>query len=217
VTLKIALIGASGMIGSRLLQEALRRKHTVVAIVRHTDKLPQSPNIVPSATDVLDTAALTGVIRGTEAVIYAFNSPKGATIEERVDAQRRAILSTLAAAKAAGVPRILAVGGAGTLEVAPGVRNVDSPNFPQQWKAGATSTAVVKELLARQHDVAWTSLSPSHNLVAGERTGKFRLGLDQLLVDDKGESKISIEDYAVALIDELERPSHTGRRFTVGY
>jgi putative NADH-flavin reductase len=101
--LKIALIGASGMIGSRLLQEALRRKHTVVAIVRDSGKLPQSPSIVPSATDVLDSSALTAAIRGTEAVIYAFNSPKEATLGERVDAQRRAILSALAAATRCGV------------------------------------------------------------------------------------------------------------------
>lgn len=215
--MKIALTGATGMIGSRLLHDALRRHHQVVAIVRDTSKLPQDALIEPRAMDVFDTDALTAAIRGTQALIHAFKPPKEGTIEQRADGHRRAIASVITAAKAAGVPRILAVGGAGTLEVAPGLRHMDSPQFPQQWIGGATSTAVVKEALAKQHELEWTSLSPSHQVFPGERTGKFRLGLDQLLVDESGESKISAEDYAVAMLDELERPRHSGRRFTVGY
>jgi putative NADH-flavin reductase len=122
------------MIGSRLLQEALQRQHEVVAFSRNTGQLPQDPNIIASATDVLDSSALTAAVRGTQAIIYAFNSPKGATVEQRVDAQRCAILFTLAAARAAGVPRILAVGGAGTLEVAPGLRPL--PWSRSCWQSG---------------------------------------------------------------------------------
>ena len=138
-------------------------------------------------------------------------------MQERIDQQRTATQTIIAAAKAAGLGRVLAVGGAGTVEVAPGVRNMDRPEFPAAWQGGAKSTAVIKELLAAEPDLEWTTLCPSHHLVQGERTGKFRLGLDQMLFGPDGESRISVEDYAAAMVDEQENPKHTRRRFTVGY
>jgi putative NADH-flavin reductase len=215
--MRVAIVGATGQVGSRLLQEALRRGHAVIAIVRNPSKLPQHPLLRGTATDVFDTAALTAAIRGTQAVLQAYRPPREDPLEARIDGQRRATRSIVAAAKSAAVARVLAVGGAGTLEVAPGVLNMDRPEFPAAWKGGAASTAQVKEVLQAQREVQWTVLCPAHNLVAGERTGQFRLGTDQLLVDASGDSRISFEDFAVALLDELEHPRHTGRRFTVGY
>lgn len=216
--MNVALVGATGYVGSAILEELLRRGHHVVAICRHLEKLPRKEHLRAVSADVNDSAALSASFRGQDAVIHAFAPPRlGLDTTQRSAAQRQGTTSILAAMKAAGVNRILAVGGAGTLEVAPGLRNMDSPDFPKDWGGGARSTAVVKEILLGQNDVLWTFLSPSHDLFAGERTGKFRLGKDQLLVGADGKSRISVPDYAVAMVDELEKPQHTGHRFTVGY
>lgn len=215
--MKIALIGASGFVGSRLLNEALARGHAVVAIVRDATKLKPQPELTIQSVDVNDTAALTEALRGADIVIYAFKPSREESLPMRVGSHARAISSTIAAAKAAGVPRILGVGGAGTLETESGILNMHRPEFPKQWEGGAKSTAMVKDLLKFEQDLQWAVLCPAHQCVAGERTGKFRLGLDKMLIGPDGESRISAEDYAVAMIDELEQPKHTGRRFTVGY
>jgi len=215
--MRIAIIGATGYVGSALLEEALSRGHAVTAIVRNPEKLPSHPHLTPLAVDITDVEALAAALVGQEAVIHAYAPPRTATVEARIAAQRRGTRAILDAMQRAGVPRILAVGGAGTLEVAPGVRNMDQPEFPKEWEGGAKSTAEVKEILKAEPGLVWTFLSPSHMLVPGERTGKFRLGLDQLLVGPDGESRITLPDYAMAMIDELEKPRHTGRRFTVGY
>lgn len=215
--MKIALIGATGFVGSRLLDEALDRGHTVVGIARNIDKLPKHARLIPHLANINDVAALAPGLQGCEAVIYAFKPAKEDSLPMRIAHHALGIASTIAAVKAAGVQRILAVGGAGTLEVAPGVLNMHSPGFPKQWEGGAKSTAMVKDVLKYEKDLLWTVLCPAHNFAAGERTGKFRLGLDEMLVGADGESRISAEDFAVAMIDELEQPKHTGRRFTVGY
>ncbi len=215
--MKIALIGASGFVGSRLLIEALNRGHYVTAMVRNTRTLPTHEHLSAAAVDLNDVAALAEALRGHDAIVYAYKPSKDQSMPARIGQHAQAISSTIMAMKAAGVKRILAVGGAGTLEAAPGVLNMHSPGFPPRWEGGAKSTAMVKDLLKYEKDLDWTVLSPAHNLAAGERTGKFRLGLDQMLKDGQGESNISAEDYAVAMIDELEQPKHTGRRFTVGY
>jgi len=123
----------------------------------------------------------------------------------------------IAAAKESKVGRYLVVGGAGSLEVAPGVRLVTTPGFPVAYKAEAEAGAAFLDLLRAEKELNWTFLSPSALFVAGERTGKFRLGADQLLTAADGKSSISFEDFAVALADEIERPAHIRRRFTVGY
>lgn len=129
----------------------------------------------------------------------------------------RGIRSIIAATKSAGGSRLLVVGGAGSLDVAPGVRLVDTPEFPDKWKATAEGARQALQLLRQETKLHWTMLSPSASLEPGPRTGKFRLGDDQLLVGADGQSRISLQDYAVAMIDELEKPRHSRRRFTVGY
>jgi uncharacterized protein len=214
--LKFALIGATGRVGSRLLTEAIARDHHVTAIMRNPDKLPLHALVRAEPLDVNDTKALAEVIKGHDAVVHALNPYDGDSAEIRTDNQRRATASIIAAVKLVGIRRLVAVGGAGTLKHQ-GVRFMEHADFPEAWRGGAQATAVVNELLYKENDMDWTILSPSHWFRPGERTGRFRLGLDELLILSSGESRISMEDYAIALIDELEQPRHIRRRFTVGY
>ena len=202
--MKVALIGATGMIGSRLLAELNRRGHEVTAIVRHPEKVPASPKVTAKAGDVFDEKGLAELLKGHDAAIssvhYTASDPK----------------KLLVAVKASGVPRYLVVGGAGSLEVAPGVKLIETPQFPPQYKAEAQAGGDFLDLLRKETALDWTFLSPSAIIAPGERTGKFRLGGDQLLTHDKG-SNISAEDYAIAMVDELEKHAHSRKRFTVGY
>jgi putative NADH-flavin reductase len=213
--MKIALIGATGFIGSALLQEALDRGHQVTGIQRHPENLPQHPNLVVQRGDVRNETDTAELVEGHDAVISAYSPGRDvADIYQQHIAGYRSIIS---AVKKAGVKRLLVVGGAGSLEVAPGVQLVDTPEFPDEWKPGSLSTREVLYLLRDEPDLDWSYLSPSASIAPGERTGKFRLGTDQLLTDANGESRISLEDYAVAMLDELENPKHIRQRFTVGY
>jgi putative NADH-flavin reductase len=203
--MKIALIGATGNVGSRLLQEALQRGHQVSAIARKASTLPARSNLVTLDIDVHDSAALTSVLRGHDAVISSarFLSVSAADV--------------LGPLRQAAVKRLLVVGGAGSLEIAPGAALVDTPQFPAEYKAEASAGRDFLNVLRQQDDIDWTFLSPSALFVPGQRTGVFRLGQEQLLSDAEGKSWISMEDYAIALLDELEQPQHVRRRFTVGY
>ena len=204
--MKIALIGATGNIGTRVLNEALSRGHTVTAIVRNPEKVPLHANATAVAGDVHDPAALAGLLAGHDAVVSAVHFL--ATDLEKL----------VAGVKQSGVKRWVVVGGAGSLEVAPGLKLVNAPGFPDAYKDEATKGGVFLDLLkSSAGDLDWSFLSPSALIVPGERTGKFRLGRDQLLKDANGDSKISMEDYAIALVDELEQPKHVRQRFTVGY
>lgn len=212
--MNIALIGATGFIGSGLRKELLSRGHRVTALVTHPEKLSPHANLTAIKIDVLDNVALGKQLKGHDAVISAFSGHAQGDIYEYYV---RGIRSIIAAAKAANVPRLLVVGGAGSLEVSPGVQGVDTPNFPEQWKQSALGAREALRLLRNENDLNWTMLSPSALIAPGQRTGKFRLGGDQLLVNADGKSEISIEDYAVAMIDELEKQAHPRSRFTVGY
>ena len=203
--MKIAIAGASGRAGSRITAELARRGHAVTAIARNPDKIAALPNVTAKKGDVLDQAGLAALWAGHDAAISSVHFLAS-------DPAR-----LIGAAKDSGAGRYLVVGGAGSLEVAPGVRLVTTPNFPAQYKAEAEKGAAFLDLLRQEKDLNWTFLSPSALFVEGERTGKFRLGTDQLLTDPAGKSWISFEDFAVALADEIERPAHLGRRFTVGY
>jgi putative NADH-flavin reductase len=200
----IALIGASGQAGSRILKELSDRGHTVTAIARNPDKIAKLPKVTAKAGDVFDKDGLAALLKGHDAVISAvhFTASDPTTLIEAV--------------RAAGVKRYLVVGGAGSLEVAPGKRLVDTPEFPAAYKAEATKGGDFLALLKSEKDLDWTFLSPSAMFVAGSRTGKFRLGKDALLSSNNG-SSISFEDYAVAMVDEIETPAHSRQRFTVGY
>lgn len=203
--MKIALIGATGFIGSRLLAELTSRGHQVTAIVRNPEKVPQGAGIVAKKGDVYDKDGLAALLAGHDAAISAVH----------YTASDPAVL--LAAVKQSGVKRYLVVGGAGSLEVAPGVKLFDTKEFPAIYLDEARKGGAYLDQLKGESDLDWTFLSPSALIEPGVRTGQFRLGKDQLLVDGKGQSRISAEDYAVALVDELEKPAHTRQRFTVGY
>jgi putative NADH-flavin reductase len=201
---KIALIGASGNAGSRILKELSDRGHQVTAIARNPEKIASLPNVVAKKGDVFDQAGLSELLKGHDAVISSvhFTASDPATLIEAV--------------RASGVQRYLVVGGAGSLEIAPGQRVVDLPDFPAAYKAEATKGAEFLDILKQEKQLDWTFLSPSAEFVPGERTGKFRLGKDSLLSNDEG-SRISFEDYAIALADEIEKPQHSRQRFTIGY
>jgi putative NADH-flavin reductase len=200
----IALIGATGNAGSRLLKELVARGHSVTAIARQADKAERLAGVTPVSANVHDGAALEAALKGHDAVISSVH----------FSASDPAVL--IGAVRASGVKRYLVVGGAGSLEVAPGVRLIDTPEFPALYLEEATKGAQFLDLLRKVEDLDWTFLSPSAMFVPGERTGKFRLGKDQLLSNDKG-SSISFEDYAIAMVDEIENPKNIRQRFTVGY
>lgn len=205
VAKKVALIGASGFIGSRLLAELSARGHVVTAIVRNPEKVAALPGVTAVKGDVFDKDGLAKLLVGHDAVISAVHFTAS-------DPQ-----ALLASVRQSGVKRYLVVGGAGSLEVAPGVKLFDTPEFPAAYLDEARKGGAFLNLLKQEQGLDWAFLSPSALIQPGERTGQFRLGTDQLLVDDKGKSSISAEDYAIALVDELEKPTHGGRRFTVGY
>ena len=203
--MKIAVIGASGNAGSRITTELAGRGHQVTAIARHPERIAASTGVTPAKGDVMDQAGLARLVTGHDAVISSVHFLASDPVK------------LIAAAKESKVSRYLVVGGAGSLEVAPGVRLVTTPSFPVAYKAEAEAGAAFLDLLRAQPELNWTFLSPSALFVAGERTGKFRLGTDQLLTAADGKSWISFEDFAVALADEIERPAHIRQRFTVGY
>ena len=203
--MKIAVIGASGNAGSRITAELAGRGHRVTAIARHPERIAARANVTPTKGDVMDQAGLVRLLAGHDAVISAVHF---------LDSDPVRLIAAVRESKAG---RYLVVGGAGSLEVAPGVRLVTTPGFPVAYKAEAEKGAAFLDLLRTERELNWTFLSPSALFVAGERTGKFRLGTDQLLTASDGKSSISFEDFAVALADEIERPAHIRRRFTVGY
>lgn len=213
--MKIAIIGASGFIGSSILHEALERGHEVTAIVRYPEKLKPASNLSIRKGDI---SVINDVVRLTKnhiAVICAYNpSPDGKPSSEK---GLSAVKSIISGVTEAGVKRLLMVGGAGSLVVEAGLQLVDSPDFPPEWKPGATTTRDVLYLLKDLCEIDWTFLSPSALIKSDKRTGIFRLGRDNLLVDSNGLSWISLEDYSMAMIDELEKPKHNRMRFTVGY
>lgn len=203
--MKIAVAGASGRAGSEITKELSRRGHTVTAIARNPEKIAALPNVTPTKGDVLDLAGLARLWAGHDVAISSVHFLAS-------DA-----LKLIGAAKESKVGRYLVVGGAGSLEVAPGVKLVTTPGFPAQYKAEAEKGSDFLDLLRQEKDLNWTFISPSALFIEGERTGKFRLGTDQLLADANGKSWITFADYAIALADEIERPAHLRQRFTVGY
>ncbi len=202
--MKVAVIGASGQAGSRIVAELASRGHQILAIARHPEKIEARSGVTTSRGDVQDKAGLAALLKGQDAVVSSVHF-RDTDPQKLIDAVR-----------ASGVKRYFIVGGAGSLEVAPGVRLIDTPQFPDAYKAEASKGGEFLALLKTVSDLDWTFLSPSAMFVAGERTGKFRLGKDQLLTNEKG-SSISFEDFAIAAVDELEKPAHIKQRFTIGY
>jgi len=207
--MNVVLYGATGRAGSRILTELQSRGHGVTAVARTIAPLPAT--VKARQDDLSNVAAIASIIAGADAVISAYAPP-----QDNTDALIGVTERQIAAVKKAGNIRLLVVGGAGSLEVAPGVSLLASGHLPAEWIPIATSAAKSLELL-KASDINWTYLSPAAFFEPGTRTGKFRLGTNDLVADAKGESRISMEDYAIALVDELEKPAHERSRFSIGY
>ncbi|MEN5033126.1 NAD(P)-dependent oxidoreductase [Pseudomonas sp. TWI929] len=210
----IAIIGASGFIGSALLAEALMRGHQVTGLVRHPARLEAHPRLTAQPCDVYASADLVPLLQGYDAVLVSL---RGQGANDNGDHYMTGFRSIVQAARDAQVTRLLVVGGGGSLEVAPGLELLDAPGFPEEHRGPAEGPREALKLLRSEAVLDWTMLCPGAVIAPGERTGRFRLGTDQLLVNDAGESRISVQDFALAMIDELERPAHSRTRFTVGY
>lgn len=202
--MKIAVLGASGRAGSEIAREAAARGHQVLAIARNPAKIPSVEGVTATAGDASDPEALAPLIAGSDAVISALHFDVSAD-------------TLLGALRKAGVHRLLVTGGAASLEVAPGKRLIDSPDFPEEWKPFATGGITFLDALRQVDDVDWTFFSPAALIFEGPRTGAYRTGGDLLLTDEAGESKISFADYAIAMVDELEAHRHSRARFTAAY
>jgi putative NADH-flavin reductase len=201
--MKIAVLGASGRAGSEITKELSARGHQVLAIARKAEAIPQLPGVIAKAGDA-SSPELADLIRPADAVISALH----------FDVSAETLLSTL---KQAGVPRLLVTGGAASLEVAPGVRVIDTPDFPEEWKGAALGGIAFLDALRGETEIDWTYFSPAALLFEGPRLGGYRTGTDQLLTDADGESQISFADYAIAMVDELEQHRHSRARFTAAY
>lgn len=216
--MKVALIGASGFVGSAILRELLQRAHQVTAIVRNPGRIPPAENLTVISVNVLDEAALQTVITGHEAVISAYNA--GWTNPDLYQEFLKGSQSIQAAVKNAGVKRFIVVGGAGSLFIAPDLQIVDTKEFPADIKPGALAARDYLTLLKEEQVLDWTFLSPAiemHPGTSGVRKGAYRTGLENPVFDENGRSILSVEDTAVAIVDELETPRHIRQRFTAAY
>jgi uncharacterized protein len=211
--MKIALIGPTGFVGSAVLTEALSRGHAVTALSRTPAKLAPQTGLTVVQADATDPAQVATAVAGTNAVVNAYNP--GWTHPAIHDEFLRGTRAIFEGVKRAGVKRLLTVGGAGSLYVAPGVQLVDTPTFPAEWKQGALAAREALNLIRRETALDWTFLSPPVFLQPGERSGAYRLGGDEVLMAGDQPAGISVADLAVAIVDEIEHPKHLQRRFTV--
>ncbi len=214
---KIAIFGANGTIGSRVLDEALRRGHQVTAVVRDLAKITKTdPNLTVTTGDILDPASVAAVAQGQDVLVSAVGGGDGpghiATIKPSAESLV-AGLRTLGEA----APRLISVGGAGSLRTPDGKQVWDAAGLPEFLLQIMHAHGDALDFYRTVSDVRWTNVSPAALIEPGERTGAYRTALDDLVADAEGVSRISAEDYAVALLDEIEKPQHIGERFTVGY
>ena len=203
--MKVALIGATGRIGSKITTELLGRGHSVTAIVRNPEKAPSQPNLKALKGDVTEPDSVAALVRGHDAVISSAPFIPGISV------------NVLEAVRKSGVKRYIAVGGAGSLKAADGKLVMENPQIPAEWLPSIKEGSALLKLLRADQQLDWTFFSPAVQIGPGERTGKFRLGGDEVVAAADGKSSISYDDYAIALVDELETPKHVRRRFTIGY
>ncbi|MBB6171901.1 hypothetical protein HNR23_001961 [Nocardiopsis mwathae] len=210
----IVLFGATGTIGTRILDEALARGHRVIAVVRDPARLDRTHDALTVTTgDVLDPGSVTAAAKGADVVVSAVGGGDAAATQAVVEPAVRALVEGLRAL-GADAPRLISVGGAGSLQTASGARVWDAPGLPDWLLTIMHAHGDALEYLRTVTDVRWTSFSPAGTIEPGERTGRYRTDTERLVVDGGGTSYISAEDYAVALVDEIERPRHVGGRFT---
>ncbi|MET8542074.1 NAD(P)H-binding protein [Kitasatospora sp. NPDC004799] len=209
---RIAVIGANGTIGSAVVAEAAARGHEVTAVVRDPDHYRGDAAFVERA-DVLDPADVARVAGGQDVLVSAVGGGDGPGHLALIEPAARSLVEGLRALGDAA-PRLIAVGGAGSLETAPGVRVWDTPGLPEPVLQIMHAHGAALDYYRTVSDLRWTVLSPAAEIGPGERTGRYRTGLEQLVTDAEGRSRISVPDYAVALVDEIEQPEHIGERFT---
>ncbi len=206
--MKVALIGASGFVGSAILKELVERGHTITAIVRHPEKITiESPALTIAKGDVRNAAEVTALVKGHDAVISAYNP--GWTNPDIYNEFLEGSAAIQKVAKEAGVKRYIVIGGAGSLYIAPGVQLIDTPEFPADWKPGALGAREYLNQLKKEDTLDWTFFSPAIEMNPGnpgKRTGVYRTGLENPVFDDNNRSRLSVEDVAVAIVDELEKP-----------
>jgi putative NADH-flavin reductase len=214
---EIVLIGASGFVGSAILNEALERGHKVTAVVRHPERIKTvHKNLVVKQRDVSLRGSVTEVSENADVVISAYNP--GWNNPDIAEETTRVYRNIIEEFRKSGVKRLLVVGGAGSLFVSPGKRLMDAGLIPESYLPAVKALAEVYLIdLMAEKIIDWVFFSPAGDFYQGKRTGNFRLGKDDLIVNDKGESRVSVEDYAVAMIDEVEKPAHHRERFTIGY
>ncbi len=210
--MKLAMFGPTGMIGSRILNEALSRGHALTAITRDPSRFSLAhEKLTVVAGNVLDPTSVADVVKGCDAVLSAIGSG-GSSVDVIVETAH----SLINGLSSAGVHRLIVVGGAGVLEVTPGVQLVDSPNLLEAYRPLALAHRQAYNLY-KASDLDWTFVSPAAEIAPGERTGKFQVGADHLLTNEQGESRISAEDYAIAFMNEVETPQYVHHRMTVAY
>jgi len=217
--MKITLIGATGFVGSAILKEALNRGHELTAVVRNPEKLIlKNDNLTVVQGDVMDSETLAKLLTGADAVVSAYNP--GWSNPDIYNEFLRGSQSIQQAVKKSGVKRLLVVGGAGSLFIAPDLQLIDTPEFPGDFKPGALAARDYLNILKEEKKLEWTFLSPAiemHQGTSGERKGQYRTGLDNPVFDANKRSIISVEDIAVAIVDEIETPKHIHQRFTAAY
>lgn len=216
--MKIALIGATGFVGTALLAELVNRGHQVTAIARNPEKITATDKVAVQKLDITNEAALADVLKGHDAVVSAFNA--GWTNPNLYNDFLAGSKTIQQAVKEAGVKRYIVIGGAGSLEIAPGVQLVDTPEFPADFKQGALSARDYLNVLKEEKELDWTFFSPAiemHHGTAGVRKGTYRTGKDNPVFNDENRSIMSVEDVAVVIADELEQPKHIKERFTAAY
>lgn len=209
---KIALFGATGRIGSHILNEALARGHQVTAIVRDAQRtLPARNGLSCRPGDILKPESVALSVTGNDVVVSAYGP--GAGSSDQIVTAAKALVEGVAAEQPM---RLIAVNGAGGLQVSPGVLLMDTPDFPHKWKLVAQAHRDALDVF-RTAKFDWVCVSPPAEIHPGSRTGKYRTATDQLIVDGNSKSWISLEDFAAAVVDEIEKPQFHRQRFTVGY
>lgn len=217
--MKIALIGATGFVGSEILKEALNRGHKVTAIARNTGKISIENDLLKTAeVDVKEIGKLAEILQGNQVVISAFNP--GWTNPNLYEEYLEGANAIQQAVKASGVKRLLVVGGAGSLLLQEGTRVIDDPSFPEEIKPGARAACEYLEILKREEELTWTFFSPALGMAPGKPVGRrntYRKGLENPVFDQEGNSELSVGDTAVVLVDEAELAVHLNQRFTAAY